>query len=151
MNAMLDRLELSSQRQRQFVSDASHELRSPLASIRANLEVALRHSDRADWPAVAQRALAEDQRMEDTVAELLELARLDELQGGEALASLPEVDLDELVLDQTIQEHAVPIDATRVSAGRVHGRREQLARLVRNLVDNARAARSTSRALVALE
>ena len=137
MNAMLDRLELSSQRQRQFVSDASHELRSPLASIRTNLEVALRNSNRADWPAVAQRALAEDQRMEDTVAELLELARLDEMQGTETLTSMPEVDLDELVLDETLREHAVPVDTTRVSAGRVHGRREQLSRLVRNLIDNA--------------
>ena len=72
MNAMLDRLESSSQRQRQFVSDASHELRSPLASIRTNLEVALRNSDRADWPVVAERALAEDERMEDTVSELLD-------------------------------------------------------------------------------
>jgi signal transduction histidine kinase len=143
MNAMLDRLELSSQRQRQFVSDASHELRSPLASIRANLEVALRNSDRADWPAVARRALAEDQRMEDTVSELLELARLDETQGDEPLTSLPEIDLDELVLDETLQPHTVSVDATRVSAGRVHGRRDQLARLVRNLVDNAsRHARS---------
>ena len=56
MNAMLDRLETSSQKQRQFVSDASHELRSPIASIRTNLEVALRNPDRTDWPAVAQRA-----------------------------------------------------------------------------------------------
>ena len=84
MNAMLDRLESSSQRQRQFVSDASHELRSPLASIRTNLEVALRNADRADWPAVAERALAEDERMEDTVSELLELARLDEAAGPRA-------------------------------------------------------------------
>jgi signal transduction histidine kinase len=143
MNAMLDRLELSSQRQRQFVSDASHELRSPLASIRANLEVALRHSDRADWPAVAQRALAEDQRMEDTVTELLELARLDEAEGKVDLAALPEVDVDEIVLDQALQETRVPVDVTRVAAGRVHGRREQLARVVRNLLDNAcRHARS---------
>jgi signal transduction histidine kinase len=137
MNAMLARLELSSQRQRQFVSDASHELRSPLASIRANLEVALRNSDRADWPAVARRALAEDQRMEDTVSELLELARLDEARGEDPLTSLPEIDLEELVLDETLQPHTVSVDATRVSAGRVHGRRDQLARLVRNLVDNA--------------
>jgi signal transduction histidine kinase len=55
MNAMLDRLEATSHKQRQFVSDASHELRSPIASIRTNLEVALRNADRADWPEVARR------------------------------------------------------------------------------------------------
>jgi signal transduction histidine kinase len=137
MNAMLDRLETSSQRQRQFVSDASHELRSPLASIRTNLEVALRNADRTDWPVVAERALAEDVRMEDTVSELLELARLDEVSGPAPLVSLPEVDLDELVLDDTVQQRRVPVDTARVSAGRVHGRREQLTRVVRNLLDNA--------------
>ena len=149
MNAMLARLESSSQRQRQFVSDASHELRSPLASIRTNLEVALRHADRADWPAVAGRALAEDARMEDTVSELLELARLDEVAGPAPLDTLPDVDLDELVLDDTVQERRVPIDTSRVSAGRVHGRREQLTRVVRNLVDNA-ARHATSTVAVGL-
>ena len=137
MNAMLDRLESSSRKQRQFVSDASHELRSPLASIRTNLEVALRNPDRTDWPEVANRALTEDVRMEDTVSELLELARLDEATGPLLLESLPDIDLDELVLDDTVQTRRVPVDTTRVSAGRVHGRREQLTRVVRNLVDNA--------------
>jgi signal transduction histidine kinase len=148
MNAMLERLDESSQRQRQFVSDASHELRSPLASIRTNLEVALRSTDRADWNAVAGRVLAEDARMEDTVSELLALARIDEIEGGTPIESLPEVDLDELVHDETVREHRVLISTTRVSAGRVHGRREQLARVVRNLLDNAdRHART----LVAVE
>jgi signal transduction histidine kinase len=137
MNAMLGRLDESSQRQRQFVSDASHELRSPLASIRTNVEVALRNNDRADWGAVAARVLAEDARMEDTVSELLDLARVDEIEGGTPVDSLPEVDLDEIVLDETLRDHRVPIDTTRVSAGRVHGRREQLSRLTRNLLDNA--------------
>jgi signal transduction histidine kinase len=137
MNAMLGRLEESSQRQRQFVSDASHELRSPLTSMRANLEVALRNPDRSDWPSVARRVLAEDERMEDTVSELLEMARLDESANGAALGQLPEVDLDELVHDETVREHRTLINTVRVSGGRVHGRREQLARVVRNLVDNA--------------
>jgi signal transduction histidine kinase len=137
MNAMLGRLEASAQKQRQFVSDASHELRSPLASIRTNLEVALHNPERADWTAVAQRALVEDVRMEDTVSELLDLARLDEAEGPAPIDSLPEVDLDELVLDDTVQQRRVPIDTSRVSAGRVHGRREQLQRVVRNLLDNA--------------
>jgi signal transduction histidine kinase len=144
MNAMLARLQTSAQQQRQFVSDASHELRSPLASIRTNLEVALHNPDRADWPEVAQRALAEDVRMEDTVSELLDLARLDEAAGPAPLDSLPEVDLDELVLDDTVGQRRVPVDTSRVSAGRVHGRREQLQRMVRNLLDNAaRHASST--------
>jgi signal transduction histidine kinase len=137
MNAMLGRLEESSQRQRRFVSDASHELRSPLASIRTNLEVALRNGDTTHWPSVASRVLAEDERMEDTVSELLDLARLDEAPDGTPVSSLPEVDLDELVHDETVRDHHVLINTTRVSAGRVHGRREQLARVVRNLLDNA--------------
>jgi len=143
MNAMLDRLEVSSRKQRQFVSDASHELRSPIASIRTNLEVALRNADRADWPAVATRALQEDERMEEMVTDLLDLARLDEYEETAPVASLPEVDLDELVHDETLRPHRSQIDTTRVSAGRVHGRSEQLARVVRNLLDNAdRHARS---------
>jgi signal transduction histidine kinase len=149
MNAMLARLETSAQKQRQFVSDASHELRSPLASIRTNLEVALHNPERADWPAVAGRALAEDVRMEDTVSELLDLARLDEAEGPAPLEKLPEIDLDELVLDDTVQQRRVPVDTSRVSAGRVHGRREQLQRVVRNLLDNA-ARHATSRVAVEL-
>jgi len=137
MNAMLARLETSAQKQRQFVSDASHELRSPLASIRTNLEVALHNPARADWPEVAQRALAEDVRMEDTVSELLDLARLDEAEGPAPIDTLPEVDLDELVLDDTVQQRRVPVDTRHVSAGRVHGRSDQLQRVVRNLLDNA--------------
>jgi signal transduction histidine kinase len=137
MNAMLDRLERSSQKQRQFVSDASHELRSPIASIRTNLEVALRNADTADWPVVARRALDEDERMEAMVTDLLDLARLDEDAEVAPVTSMPEVDLDELVLDETLRPHHAAVDTTRVSAGRVHGRREQLARVVRNLIDNA--------------
>jgi signal transduction histidine kinase len=150
MNAMLDRLETSSQKQRQFVSDASHELRSPIASIRTNLEVALRNADRADWPAVAGRALAEDARMEEMVTDLLDLARLDEDAEATPAASMPEVDLDELVLDETLRQHRASIDTTRVSAGRVHGRREQLARVVRNLLDNA-DRHASSRVSVSLQ
>ena len=64
MNAMLARLEGASTRQRQFVSDASHELRSPVTAIRADLEVALAEGERADWPAVATAVLAEESRLE---------------------------------------------------------------------------------------
>jgi signal transduction histidine kinase len=137
MNAMLARLETSAQKQRQFVSDASHELRSPLASIRTNLEVALRNEESTDWSEVARRVLAEDERMEDTVAELLELARLDEAEAPLPIDTLPDVDLDEVVADLAITPRRVPVDTTKVSAGRVHGREDQLSRAIRNLIDNA--------------
>ena len=130
---MLDRLEESSLRQRRFVSDASHELRSPVASIRAQLEVALRKGDAADWNAVAGRVLEEDARLEDAVAELLELARAEE---GAPLDQA-DVDLDELVLEEARRERRVAVDTTKVSAGRVQGSATQLARAVRNLLDNA--------------
>ena len=149
MNAMLVRLETSSQKQRQFVSDASHELRTPLASIRANLEVALRNEQSTNWPEVARRVLSEDERMEDTVAELLELARLDESEGPLVLDALPEVDLDEVVADLAITTRRVPVDTTKVSAGRVPGREDQLARAIRNLVDNA-ARHASSKVAVSL-
>jgi signal transduction histidine kinase len=140
MNEMLDRLEDASDRQRRFVSDASHELRSPLASIRSQLEVALRRPNQTNWSAVARRVLEEDARLELAVSELVELARLDEHGEG---AELADVDLDELVLEDATLPRRVPVDVSRVSAGRVHGRAEQLARAVRNVVDNAgRHARS---------
>lgn len=133
MNSMLDRLEESSIRQRRFVSDASHELRSPVAAIRAQLEVALRRGDTADWPVVAGRVLQEDERLEEAVRELLELARAEE--GGEIEAI--DIDLDEIVLEETARPRRVPIDTSQVSAGRVHGHAAQLARVVRNLLENA--------------
>ncbi len=131
MNAMLDRLEESSTRQRQFVADASHELRSPVASIRALLEVALRRDD-VDWHQVARRVLDEDERLEGAVGELLDLARTEE-----AAAAPTDVDVDDLVLEEAGRVRPVPIDTSRVSAGRVFGDARQLARLVRNLLDNA--------------
>ena len=134
MNEMLDRLEDASTRQRRFVSDASHELRSPVASIRTQLEVALRRPNRDDWAVIAQRVLTEDERLEQAVADLVELARLDE---GDTVTDSVEVDLDEIVFEECARERVVPIDTTRVSGGRVLGRRDALARVVRNLIDNA--------------
>jgi signal transduction histidine kinase len=78
LNSMLDRLEASSARERRFVADASHELRSPIANIRTAVEVALHRPDAADWPRVAGEVLVQDNRMAKLVEELLLLARSDE-------------------------------------------------------------------------
>jgi signal transduction histidine kinase len=133
MNAMLDRLEHAQTRQREFVSDASHELRSPIASMRTELEVALRHPDAAEWPEVAQRVLGERDRLERLVDDLLELAHLDE---GRALRR-DELDLDDIVLAEAAHARRLPVRIAGVSAGRVIGDRRALEQMVRNLFDNA--------------
>ena len=146
MNAMLDRLETASRRQREFVADASHELRGPLAAFRTQLEVALAHPRDADWEATAVALLADSDRMERIVGDLLYLARTDAVP-PEPSPTL--VDLDDIVLDEAnrLRSHArVPIDTSQVSAAPVRGSREELRRLIRNLLDNAvRHARSSVR------
>jgi signal transduction histidine kinase len=138
MNAMLDRLQRSAERQRRFVADASHELRSPLASTRAQLEVALSHPDTAVWEATAEDLLSENQRMERLVNDLLFLARSEERPAG--LAGATPLDLDDIVLAEAgrlRQRGRVQVDISRVSAGRVQGVGDHLTRVVRNLVENA--------------
>jgi signal transduction histidine kinase len=138
MNAMLDRLQRSAQRQRRFVADASHELRSPLASSRAQLEVALSHPDASDWAVTAEDLLSENQRMERLVNDLLFLARTEERTAG--LVGAITLDLDDIVLSEAARLRSrgrVQVDISRVTAGRVHGVGDHLTRVVRNLVENA--------------
>jgi signal transduction histidine kinase len=133
MNDMLARLEHASVKQRQFVSDASHELRSPVASIRAQLETALRYPDDVDWPGVARIVLAEDDRLDHLVGNLLAMARYEEGRFGPK----SEVDLDELVLASTPRITGVEVDLSGVSAGRVWANADEITSVVRNLLDNA--------------
>ncbi|WP_198663906.1 sensor histidine kinase [Jiangella endophytica] len=137
MNRMLDRLEEAQTRQRQFVSDASHELRSPVASIRQHAEVALAHPDRITVPDLAGTVLAEDLRVQRLVEDLLLLARADEHRLRPAEHP---VDLDDLVLEEAARLRAagaVTVDTTGVSAARVTGDATALRRVLRNLGDNA--------------
>jgi signal transduction histidine kinase len=78
MNRMLARLETARDSQRRFVSDASHELRSPITTIRQHAEVALAHPDRATTEQLAEVVLAEEMRMQRLGEDLLLLARADE-------------------------------------------------------------------------
>jgi len=149
MNGMLDRLEAANRRQRTFVADASHELRSPLAVIRARLEAGLARPGSVDLKALATGWLDEQARLERLVDDLLLLARADE---GSAVGTHDLVDLDELVLAEARDLQArgtVTVDGAGISAGRVRGDREQLRRVVRNLLDNAEhhAAHTVSVAL----
>ncbi len=137
MNAMLERVETAARRQQAFVADASHELRSPLTRIRSEIEVDLAHPDRADPAATQRSVLEETTALERLVADLLHLARSDATAGELRREA---VDLDDIVLSEVRRLRAssdVDVDAGGVTAAQIHGDRDQLARLVRNLLDNA--------------
>jgi signal transduction histidine kinase len=136
MNDMLARLETATDRQRRFVADASHELRSPLTRMRAELEVDRAHPESADPDATRRSVLEEVALMQRLVEDLLTLARLD---GEPAHLRHQMVDLDDVVLREVrgAATASVGVDASAVSAAQVWGDPTQLARVIRNLIDNA--------------
>ena len=136
MNRMLARLEDSRNSQRRFVSDASHELRSPLTTIREHSEVALAHPDGTTAQELADVVLAEELRMQRLVEDMLLLARADE----HATPQRGPVDLDDLVFNEARRLRSttgVRVDTSAVGAARVHGDVDALRRVVRNLAENA--------------
>lgn len=146
MNRMLDRLEASHDQQRRFVSDASHELRSPVATIRQHAEVALAHPGRTTAEELAEVVLTEDLRVQRLVEDLLLLARADE---GTIRRVRRAVDLDDVVFEEADRLRSTTphrVDVSGVTGGRVEGDPAQLRRVLRNLGDNAaRHARSMVR------
>jgi signal transduction histidine kinase len=137
INEMLDRIQQSHRLQRQFVSDASHELRSPLAVIRQTAEVARSYPGRVALTSLADDVLAESTRLEGLVSALLLLARLDD---GYAESTEELVDLDDLVLleaERIRSQASVKVDVSQVSAGQVRGSAVLLGQVVRNLAENA--------------
>ena len=136
MNEMLGRLEDSRSRQQQFVADASHELRSPLASIRQTAEVARAHPGALPEGELVDAVLEESARMQRLVEQLLLLTRADE---GVVSRATHDVDLDDLALAEArrVGRSGLDVETTGVAAGRVRGDQTALAQVVRNLVDNA--------------
>jgi signal transduction histidine kinase len=137
MNRMLDRLQRAHARQRRFVADASHELRSPVASIRQHAEVALAHPDQTTTAEFAGTVLAEDLRIQRLVEDLLLLARADE---HALVPHRRQVDLDDLVFNEARRLRDATdlrVDVGAVSAARVDGDPAALRRILRNLGDNA--------------
>jgi signal transduction histidine kinase len=131
-NETLAALETSVERQRRFVADASHELRSPIASLRTQLEVAAAHPELLDLDGAVEDTV----RLQRLAADLLLLARLD---AGER-PSDAKVDLAGLAREEAEGRPGVTVDAEPVE---VAGSRGQLGRVLANLLDNAqRHARS---------
>ncbi len=139
MNDMLDRLETSHEAQARFVCDASHELRTPIAVMRHQLEVALREAGDHPLRGTLTEVLDEDLRLQRLVEDLLVVARRDNTDTDDGRHTL--VDLDDIVLDQTARLAAAHpdhrIDTRGISAGQVRGRSDDYLRIVRNLLDNA--------------
>ncbi|HZX09124.1 HAMP domain-containing sensor histidine kinase [Kribbella sp.] len=145
MNEMLDRLQAGQANQRRFVADASHELRSPLATMTAGLDVIEPSSRGQAWQGLHELMKGEAVRMQRLVENLLLLAKADD-------AALPlhraDVDLDDLV-DAEVRRlragHRLEVQAD-VRPVRVVGDPLRLSQLIRNLVENAAtAAHSTVR------
>jgi two-component system, OmpR family, sensor histidine kinase MprB len=136
-NGMLARLQTSQAQQRQLVADASHELRTPVTSLRTNVEV-LR-----DAPAMGEsdrRALLDDvveqaEELGNLVGDLIALAR-----DGETPPATEDVRLDELVAEAVVRarRHAPAVTfALRAEACVVSAAPDRIGRAVNNLLDNA--------------
>jgi two-component system, OmpR family, sensor histidine kinase MprB len=135
-NAMLDTLERSIAAQRQLVADASHELRTPVTSLRTNIEVLAESDlDAAERARVIADVEAQAEELSLLVADLIELAR-----GDQSAPAREDVRLDELAAEaiERARRHApaVAFDA-QLEPAVVDGVPDRLARAVNNLLDNA--------------
>lgn len=131
-NDLLARATESVARQRRFVADASHELLTPLSSLRTQLEVAQRY-DGTDWPAVASRCTELEARVSEVAERLLTLARL---EGAAEPTASAEVDLV-AVIEQQMALLGPGVQADVPPRLVVSGDRTALGQLVRNLLANA--------------
>jgi signal transduction histidine kinase len=136
LNDMLHRLDAARARQRAFVADAAHELRSPLTNMRTELEVAQRLSDDTDWPALADDLLADVDRLSRLVDDLLLLARADDATTRALPAPAEPVELGQLLAEVAARYPAVRYERPAVPLPTT-GDRDALARVVSNLLDNA--------------
>ena len=131
LNDMLGRLADSRKRQRAFVADAAHELRSPLTSLRTQLEVAAATGEEPD----AIDLVAEVDRLTSLVNDLLLLARVDDARPPQ----LQRFDLAALTQEcvQRFSAARVPVTLTVVSAPVIRGEAKSVDRVLVNVIDNA--------------
>jgi signal transduction histidine kinase len=138
LNDMLDRLAAAQRRQRALVSDTAHELRSPIASVRAQLEVALDHPEGQDWESTARDVHADVLRLARLAEDLLLLARLDERAGTPRRGTT--LDLAELSASVAARYAGARVPVVCPGSAEpclVSGDRDALDRLLVNLIDNA--------------
>ncbi|MFC9643171.1 sensor histidine kinase [Streptomyces mirabilis] len=137
INSTLQRLDDAAAQQRRFVADAAHELRSPLTTLLASLEVALAYPERTHWPAAVTTAARQTRRLHALAEDLLLLARLDTRT---PMTRPDTVDLTALALRLTEQypltERPLTLTCDSTAPAHAHGNLDEYERLLRNLVDN---------------
>ncbi len=140
LNEMLDKLERLFESQKQFTTDASHEIRSPLAALRCRLEVAARQLRSAtEYEEVIKHSLKEVVRLSKLADDLLLLARAD---AGHVPLELREVALADLLRDtcsdmmELASAHGVDLQLQIIVPKAVYADRSQLERVFRNLIEN---------------
>ncbi|MET9248934.1 HAMP domain-containing sensor histidine kinase [Nonomuraea sp. NPDC003709] len=142
VNRTLARLEAAMKLQRHFTSDASHELRTPIAAIRAEVEDALHAPEETNVPTLGNTVLKSVDRLEAIVGDLLTIARL---EAGKEVDREP-IDLAEFVTSECErrpkQDKRFEFSLERGVV--VTGDRAQLSRLLTNLIDNAERHAATT-------
>jgi len=137
VNEMLARLESASRFQQEFVSNASHELRSPLTTLLATTERATTDPTNANWSEVADVVMREGRRLDGIIGDLFWLARHDE---NHLDVESVEVDFDDLLYEEASRVRSMSeltVDTSAVAPTRVLGDPTMFKRMIRNVVDNA--------------
>jgi signal transduction histidine kinase len=138
LNGMLDRLGSARRRQRQFVADAAHELRNPLAGMRTQLEVARRHPDGTVWPELVEDLLIDTERLGTLADDLLLLARADEGVVGRTPVAVPvEEALSTVAARYRTARVPVRFEEGTATELLVRADPDDLHRILTNLTDNA--------------
>lgn len=140
LNDAFDRLESAFQRQSQFTADAGHELRTPLAVLHTNLELALsRPRKEAEYRETLENCLATSTKMRSLIDALLMLSRAD---AGQLQANFQSLDLREVV-DQCVTQHQSKSQNVQVRANlpetkiMIHGDKTLLSMVLNNLIANS--------------
>lgn len=148
MNSMLDRIESHDRSLRQFTADASHELKSPVANLRALVDTS--HVTGPEWETLKGTLVGETDRLASLVENLLYLA-LDD--AGHVSNTEHAVELDEIVFAEAsiiATTHDKNVDLSDVQPATISGSATEIAQLVRNLLDNA-ARHAKSRLKVGID